>query len=145
MVHFIILAIILIILLLLIANFLMPGSKTSGAPIGKSAAPVKNAVTDGLSFFFYLNGKKLQELPFVLKNKENVFLNFSPTGLIDFTEKKNEFTKAIITAKGKLLSMEIFDKSLLANQKQKIDNILERSFNFLKQNGKDLIISFRKK
>jgi len=146
MVHFIILAILLLALLLLVANSMIPGSKTSGVPsAAKSAAPVKNAISEGLSFFFYLNGRKLQELPLILKNKEHFFLNLSPAGLVDITETKNEFTKAMLTAKGKILSMEVFDKSLLADKKQKFDNILERSFNFLKQNGKDLIISFRKK
>ena len=147
MIHFIILAIILILLLLLLAKSGSSGSKASSfasASAAATAAPVK-AASDGLAFFFYLNGKKLQELPFILKNKHKMFLNFSPTGIVDLTETKDEFTKAMISAKGKLLSMEILDKSLLANQKQKFDNVIEKSFNFLKRNGKDLIISFKKK
>ena len=149
MVHFIILAILLILLLL----FLAKSGSSSGAKISKASdfsaaaaaasAPVK-AAGQGLSFFLYLNGKKLQELPFMLKNKENMFLNFSPTGIVDLSSTKDEFTKAMLTVKGKLLSMEILDKSLLANQKHKFDNIIEKSFNFLKRNGRDLIISFKK-
>jgi len=146
MVYFIILAIILLILLLALARFFALSSRRSGSR--SATAPVasaKSAVKDGLSFFFYLNGKKIQELPFTLKNMENIFLNLSPLGVVNLTSKKSEFTKAMLTAKGKILSMEVFDKSLIRDSKQKFDDVIEKSFNFLKKSGKSLDISFKKK
>ncbi|MCL2793064.1 MAG: VWA domain-containing protein [Spirochaetaceae bacterium] len=144
MVHFIILGILLLILLLALARSLARGSRTSDfnpvTPI--AAVPAQKAVGDGLSFFFYLNGRKFLDIPFTLKNNENIFLNFSPTGIVDLSNKRNDFTKLMLTAKGKILSMEVFDKSLLAIQKLKMDNIIEQSFNFLKKKGS---ISFKKK
>ncbi|MCL2295023.1 MAG: VWA domain-containing protein [Spirochaetes bacterium] len=150
LVHLIILGIILLALLLLAAKSLSSGSGSRAAAVkqpiaAKSFTPVAAAAGSGLAFFFYLNGKKLQELPFVLNNKENIFLNLSPTGAVDLSKTKNEFTKAMLTAKGKVLSMEVFDKSILNNKKQKLDNILEMSINFLKKGGKDLILSFKRK
>ncbi len=128
-----------LIIILLILVFVIIKLKSS-----LFSAKKKNLQGD-ISFYCYIDGKKIQELPFILKNMDKLYINLSPSGLINFSKQKYESSKAMITAKGNFLSMDIFDKSFIKDKKERFDNILENSFNFIKKNGKQLLVDFKRK
>lgn len=97
-----------------------------------------------VSFYCYLDGKKIQELPFVLGNMERLYMNITPSGIVNFTKQKLESTKAVIVSNRGILSMELWDKTLLKENKNIIYNILEKSFDFLRKNGKQFSIMFKR-
>ncbi len=115
----------------------------------KRSTPVLSVKKEGsgkeIAFYCYVDGSKLQELPFILGNQDKLYLNLSPAGFINFTKQKLATTKAFLTAKGNMISMEVIDKSFIEGPKNVFDNILEKSFNFMKKNGKHLLINFKRK
>jgi len=127
------------ILLIFLIFLLLKNRSTAVLPV-KKEGPGKE-----IAFYCYVDGNKLQELPFILGNLDKLYLNLSPAGFINFTKQKLATTKALLTAKGNMISMEVIDKSFIEGPKNVFDNILEKSFNFIKKNGKHLLIDFKRK
>lgn len=119
-------------------------AKATGAIAVAAGKTVGKAIGD-MAFYCYLDGKKLSEIPFILKNSENIYLNISPAGVVNFTKEKLSSAKAKISAKSGELSMDMLDKFILKDYKQHFVNIFENSFNFLKKNGKEFLIDFKRK
>lgn len=126
-------------LLLLVLILLLLKNRAAGLPAKKPGSAAE------ISFYCYVDGKKLQELPFMIGNMEKLYLNLSPAGFISFTKQKLATTKALLTGKSNVVSMEILDKTFIEGSKNVFDNILEKSFDFLKKNGKHLMIDFKRK
>ena len=96
-------------------------------------------------FEVFLNNEKLNDLPFILKNNERLFMIISRAGEISFSRIKTALAKGYVIKNAGKISFRILDNKLFPDFKDNIDNIFGKSVNIRLQSGKLLKLLFKRK